>query len=76
MTKKGLTKKDRRNSGRQTEVIYNPKEMPYERTLWNDWDDWRDGWRMKRSKFKSWKHKSKVKKQYMIHKKGIHGSIA
>ena len=37
--------KDRRNSGRVTTVIYKPNEFPYEMTYWNDWQDYRDGFR-------------------------------
>ena len=37
--------KDRRNSGRWTPTIYDPKEEPYETVYWDDWNDWRDGFR-------------------------------
>ena len=39
------SKKDRRNSGRQTDVIYDTHEHPYEIVRWDDWNDWRDGFR-------------------------------
>lgn len=40
-----MNRKIRRHDGRQIEKIYHPEEFPYERTFWNDWNDYRDGWR-------------------------------
>jgi len=35
---------------------------------WNDWNDPRDGMRDLRSRFKSWKHKTKKRKQWEARK--------
>lgn len=39
------TSKDRKNSGRKTTKIMHPKELPYEETHYDDWDDYRDSFR-------------------------------
>jgi len=38
-------KKDRKNSGRIIAKIYDPVETPYEWVYWDDWNDYRDGFR-------------------------------
>ena len=37
--------KIRRHSGRTTAKIYDPVEVPYEWVYWDDWNDYRDGFR-------------------------------
>jgi len=55
------TKKDRRHSGRKTTKIYDPVNEPYERTYWDDWIDWRDGFRD--WAYMLWKKKDKKKRK-------------
>lgn len=45
-----VTKKDRRHSGRKVIVIPHPEKYPYENTYWDDWSDYRDGFRGSRDK--------------------------
>ena len=40
-----ISKKQRRHDGRKVTKIYNPKELPYEETKWDDWGERRDGLR-------------------------------
>lgn len=44
-----LTKKDRRHSGRKT-IHVNDKDYPYQETFWDDWNDYRDGFRGSRDR--------------------------
>ena len=39
------TAKDRKNSGRKVTKIYHPKIYPYEEVKYDNWDDYRDGFR-------------------------------
>jgi hypothetical protein len=79
-----VNKKDRRHSGRIISVIYNPKDNPYEETYWNDWIDYRDGFRFNSDKslirnknasysgcFNIDKYNKKNKKMLIIRKKKI-----
>ena len=40
-----MNKKDRKNSGRKENKIYHPETFPHEKTYWDDWIDYRDGFR-------------------------------
>lgn len=42
MASKILSKKDRRNSGRQEDINYDPINCPYYFEYWDDWNDYRD----------------------------------
>ena len=39
-----VTKKVRRHSGREENVVYDPQQ-PYESIRWSEWDNYRDGMR-------------------------------
>lgn len=65
MSYRKLKRRVRRESGRIHIVIYHPSEFPWQDYYWDDWIDWRDGFRMKRNRFKSWKHLFKKRKQWM-----------
>ena len=45
-----VTKKDRRHSGRKVIVIPHPEDNPCEKTYWDDWSNYRDGFRGSRDK--------------------------
>jgi len=40
-----VTRKDRRHSGRRYEKICHPENFPYERQLYDEWTNYRDGQR-------------------------------
>lgn len=70
-----MNTKDRKHSGRETTVIYHPKDDPHEITFWNDWDDYRDGQRnltdrsLIRTPYAHWSKYYNVKQDNKKHKK-------
>lgn len=57
-----INSKTRRHSGRYIPTIYDPVNLPYEETKWNDWNDYRDGMRRPRRFKKSTYRRDWVKK--------------
>jgi hypothetical protein len=49
---KMTTKKDRRHSGRETTNVYHPNILPYEETKYDEWRNYRDGFRSHRDRTK------------------------
>jgi hypothetical protein len=58
-----MNKKDKRNSGRVWPKWVEKGMELYVTPFWDDWVDWRDGFRGSFSK--SWKDNSKKQKQYI-----------
>ena len=68
--------KAQRKSGRVTTKIYHPEKVPLEETYWDDWVDYRDGFRdpgrdktlkYRRPKFK--KHNLRIRIKELIRRK-------
>jgi len=60
-----VSKKDRRESGRVYVNISDDPEVPHIQVYWNEWHYHKDGMRMLRRRFKSWKLKSKKEHQWL-----------
>ena len=59
-----VTKKIKRNSGRRWPAFIQKGLEIYAQKFWDDWVDWRDGARNLTCS-KSWKDKTKKRKQYL-----------